>query len=278
MLQGTRSRRSTGRWPGPGPHHGAIALIAAVLVAAAPVVSGGGDGDKLPTGEEVFARFIEATGGEQAHKGVHNRVATWELKAPSQGIRMRVTDYAAEPNKRVYIVESESFGTVAEGTDGEIAWKVKGGESEVALKEGHERRQALRDAVFHPFLQWRRIFEKIECAGVEEVDGRPAYRIVATPPGDGRAESLYFDTNSGLLVRWVTFRKTALGEMSAETAFSDYRKVDGLLVPFVQRTTQAGQAFVVRFTNVEYNVDLPEDRFDSPAAAKQLKTRSSNGE
>lgn len=278
MLQGTPTHRENERTPVRSRLGLLIALGIVALMAAIPVTRAGDDRDKLPTAEQVLGQYIEATGGEEAYRKLHNRVSKWELSAPAQGLQMKVTEYAAKPNKRVYITESESFGTFEEGTDGKVAWRITPKGPQITMKEGAERQEALRNAVFHPALQWRDVYDKIECTGVQDVDGKPAYRVVATPPAGASPESLLYDTDSHLLVKRVTSRHTAMGELIAETVFEDYREVDGVLMSFTQRTTQIGQEMTIRYTSIQHNVDLPKDRFDPPANLTRQMTEPAKDE
>jgi hypothetical protein len=49
-----------------------------------------------------------------------------------------------------------------------------------------------------------------------------------------------------------------------ESYISDYREVDGILLPFKVRVAVAGQTRVMTNTSVKHNVELPADRFAVP--------------
>ena len=50
----------------------------------------------------------------------------------------------------------------------------------------------------------------------------------------------------------------------------DFRKVDGIMLPFTSRMKVMGQERVVTVEQVEHNVTLPADRFALPAAIAAL--------
>lgn len=64
---------------------------------------------------------------------------------------------------------------------------------------------------------------------------REVYLLEGTPRV-GQAEMLYFDTQSGLLVRRDMTRQTSHGLVREELYLSDWRSVDGVEIPF--KTTQ----------------------------------------
>ena len=118
-------------------------------------------------------------------------------------------------------------------------------------------------------VRWRDYFTKVECTGIEPIDGRICYRVVLTPR-DGQPETRYYDKTSFLLVRTNMIVKTEMGEIPAESLASDYRKVDGILMPFVVKQKVLGQEFTVTVQSVKNNVDIPKERFDVPADVKAI--------
>jgi outer membrane lipoprotein-sorting protein len=90
---------------------------------------------------------------------------------------------------------------------------------------------------------------------------------VATPKS-GSPQTLYFDKDTGLLVRSETTVNSAAGAISVVAEPGDFRKVDGIMMPFTSRMRVMGQERVVTIERVEHNVALPADRFAVPAAVK----------
>ena len=62
-----------------------------------------------------------------------------------------------------------------------------------------------------------------------------------------------------------------MGEIPAETMLSDYSKEEiGLVQPHKVHHKTLGQEFRITMDHMEYNIDLPKDRFDLPAEVKAL--------
>ena len=109
--------------------------------------------------------------------------------------------------------------------------------------------------------------------GIEKVNGRDAYLVIGVPQGD-KPESLYFDTQSGLLLRKQTVLPTPIGDSPFQIDFDDYRETgSGVKVPFLihmspanARTELAPDA-TLRVIKVEDNVAIDNARFSKPAPA-----------
>jgi hypothetical protein len=71
-------------------------------------------------------------------------------------------------------------------------------------------------------------------AGRVKVGDRDVYVIVSRI-SDRRIERLYFDAQTGLLLRIAAVTETPLARLPEETVFEDYREVDGVKLPFTAR-------------------------------------------
>ena len=53
--------------------------------------------------------------------------------------------------------------------------------------------------------------------------------------------------------------------------FKDYREVDGVRMPYrIERVRRRQPVGPIVFTSIKHNVDLPPDRFEPPAAVREL--------
>ena len=86
-----------------------------------------------------------------------------------------------------------------------------------------EKDETIRKAVFNDELHAKELYEKIECVGIEDVDGKPAYKLVLTAKR-GKTKTEYYDKTSHLLVKEATTAKSPMGEIHVETFPTDYKK------------------------------------------------------
>lgn len=251
------------RYPSPG--------IVACLALVAPLAAGafaGASEEALPPADEILDAFIDATGGRDAYDRIDNRVTRGTMNVVGQGIAMDLTIYSARPGKLYMVIESGATGRIEKGTDGEVVWE-NSAMMGPQIKEGQEKADFLREAILDKFARWREIYGNAESAGVETVDGRPAYEVILTPP-DGKPQSWFFDRDSKLLVKVALTVENPMGVIPVETYLSDYRETDGVRIPHIAKVVVMGQERVMTTQSVEQNVDLPEDRFDLPDEIRAL--------
>lgn len=78
--------------------------------------------------------------------------------------------------------------------------------------------------------------DKMRVVGKDKIDGHDVY-IVRAALTEGSRELLYFDTQTGLLRRRLSFRPTVIGPDPEQTDFDDYRAIGKVKVPFVVKVS-----------------------------------------
>jgi zinc protease len=240
----------------------ALAAIALLITMARPVrAQAPGD---LPKAETVLDQYVEATGGKAAYEKLKNRTVSGTIEVAGANLKGTIKLSQAAPNRLVSVTDIEGVGQFIEGTDGKSAWKLSTVLGD-RLLEGDEKETFLRRATFNDEIRWREVYDKVECAGIEDVDGKPAYKLVLTPK-TGKPITKFYDKASHLLVKELLSDTSPMGEIQVESYPSDYKKVDGILVPFSLMQKAAGQAIELKMKEMKHNVDLPVDTFKRPAA------------
>ena len=243
------------------------ALAATCLCLAVPGALRAAD-PPLPTAEVIIGKYIAALGGEAAQEKFRTRVIKGTLQFQQGQIQLPMTIHQARPNKEYILIESEQFGNMEDGTDGQTAWSVNA-RTGARIKEGEERALSLRRAVFDGAIHWRKLYRKAECVGLETVSSQPCHKVVMTP-AEGNAENHYFDIETNLLVKIGTSLKTDTGTMPVEIRLSDYKAVDGMMYPHSRRVIFGIQGSRFVTDRIEHNVELPADRFDLPESVQAL--------
>ncbi len=226
-----------------------------------------------PDAAAILDRFVEVTGGKAAYEKIHNRVTKKRLAHVGMGFEDSVVEYEAVPNKRYVIIESEALGSVRQGTDGEVVWYLTD-QTGPLVEQGEPRAAGIDNAAFDRIVNWRTYYKKAQYAGEEVLDGKSCHKVVLTPY-HGEAETRYYDKESNLLVK---VRKSRLSShmptMQAELTLSDYRAVDGVLIPHKTKhvADMCGSKREMLFVteSLEHNVELPSDRFDPPAEVRAV--------
>lgn len=233
--------------------------------------------ESLPKAEKILDRYVEAIGGEAALKKLDNRLTKGTLEFVGMGVKGNTTAYAARPVKHYFVLDSPSFGKIESGTDGQVAWEISAMIGP-QIKKDEERAAILREAAFDGVVNWRKLYKKAECIGVETVDDQPCHKIVMAP-NEGQPETHYYDQKSGLLVKSEISLKTAMGTMPIVVQIGDYKSVDGVLFPHSVKQVIAGTQQMLFVTeSIQHNVEIPVDRFKLPADIQALVEKEKNRE
>jgi hypothetical protein len=225
------------------------------------------DGD-VPPAETILDHFIEVTGGKAAYEKVHTEVAKGTMEMVGRGVKGTIVSYQAEPDRAYTVADIQGVGKVESGSDGGVVWEI----SSIAgprVKTGDERDEMMRTSLFNAHLHWRKLYTKAETSGLETVDGEACYKVVLTPK-TGQPVTEFYSKKSGLLIKTSAVHATQMGDIAADDFEKDYKEVSGVLVAFTRINKFAGQEMDVRIDSIEFNAEIPRDRFDLPETIKAL--------
>ena len=244
-------------------HRGLLPLVGLFVLGLVQPVQA----QALPKGGDILDKYIEVTGGKAAYEKLKNRVMKGTMDIAAAGIKGDLTIYTAAPDKFYMQVELPGVGKIEEGCDGKVAWAIS--PTGPRVKDGAEKESALRRADFNGEVHWQKHYKKVECVGEETVERKPCYKVQLTTPND-EVKTRYYDKSTGLLVKSTGTEKGQMGDIPVETIVSDYKKVDGISLPFKSVQKTLGTEFNITLEKVEHNVKLPDNRFDLPDDIKQL--------
>jgi outer membrane lipoprotein-sorting protein len=211
--------------------------------------------------DTILDQFVQALGGRAALERVTTRVMTGTLVAQG-GMKAPLEVYEKAPNKTLTIFRAP-HGTNQMGFDGAIGWTKT---PELGLREETGEPLDLRksEAEFYKELKLRDHYSKLTLLGMAHLDNREAYVIEAAPLR-GQPEKLYFDRQTGLLVRMDIIPGLGREKMQMQMYFEDYRAVDGVKLPFAIRRARPGFTWTYQFDEIKLNVPLDDSRFKRPA-------------
>jgi len=102
--------------------------------------------------------------------------------------------------------------------------------------------------------------------------GAQSERLVNVVQGNGPRDSLatlYFDQESGLLVRMVRYGRSPIGRVPTQIDYGDYRDVNGVKMPFRLLFAWLGGRDAIQLTDVRVNVPVEPAKFGRPPAEHQ---------
>jgi hypothetical protein len=226
--------------------------------------------EDLPDAEKIIEKYIEMTGGRDNYAKYDSLKMTGTFSMPAMGITAPLTTYQKAPNLGYTLIESDAFGTIESGCDGEVQWE-KTMMTGAKIKTGEEKAVADRQGTFNMMLRWKDFYTSAETVAKEEAEGSMCYKVVMTPM-EGSPETSWFDEKTGLLVKQSMTMTTEMGEISMDAYPGDYREVEGLVIPFSAKQVLMGmQEILVNTESIEWNPEIPEGTFDLPEDVKALQ-------
>jgi outer membrane lipoprotein-sorting protein len=220
---------------------------------------------KKVSADQILDKYIQALGGAAqlgkltslAAKGTYEGFDTLSTKVP-------IDILANAPNQLVTVVHTQNGDSVTT-YDGKNGWIAAADKlmRVLPLTGGDLEGAAMDAALSFPArikqqFQWRTGFPSVS------IDDRPVQVIQNAARGVTGAK-LYFDSESGLLVRQVRFVDTAVGVIPTQVDYSDYRAVAGVKVPFRRVITWTDGRSTIELSQVQSNTRIDAAQFAKPA-------------
>ena len=223
-----------------------------------------------PTADQVLDHYVQAIGGRAAWMKLTSRVSKGTIEIPAmENLTGTVEIHEKAPNSMLAVINLGG-GVFEQGFDGATAWSNNPRDG-LRVLTGGELEDAKREANFYHPLELQKNYTKLTVTGIERVNEHDSYVVVAVRE-KGAPDKMYFDVQSGLLVRSVNQRYTPDGLTEFQADVEDYTATDGVKLPFTVRQSGGGSAFVIHFTEVQHNLQLTDAQFAKPAAEPPADT------
>ncbi|MEO6938814.1 MAG: pitrilysin family protein [Candidatus Kapaibacterium sp.] len=203
---------------------------------------------------EVLTKFYGVL-GKKALEKVTDRTteADVQINAQGQQIAGKLVSIEAAPNKK-YETLTLPFGVMHNWVDGEHVWMQQGAQSQ-ELK-GDDLQHELTDAEFLPELHLQTAGHSVRLIGeMPSKLGEPCYVLEVTRP-DASIEKWFISKKTGLLME----RDQNSSAGPTELAFSDYKAVDGIMLPYKIAVT-GNQELTMTVTKYKHNTHPKADVF-----------------
>jgi len=222
-----------------------------------------------PSADQILDKYLQAIGGVQPvsaltsfiAKGNYEGFETYHLKVP-------VEIFAKAPGQLTTIVHTQN-GDSTTTFDGRAGW-IAAADKPVpllALTAGAELDGARLDAeLFFParikqaLNQWRVGFP------ITTIDDREVRIVQGTGAGKTRIK-LYFDQETGLLLRQLRYAETIVGIDPTQIDYADYREVAGVKIPFRWTVTWTNGQSITELSEIQANAPVDPAKFAKPAPA-----------
>ena len=231
------------------------ALVLSTVLAAAP---------QSPTVDDIVAKYLEAKGGADKLRAITTVKMTGRIK--QQAAEIPVVTWAKRPNmmRRENTNEGQTFVV---GFDGKTVWAINPLMSPVARQiSGPAAAMTVQDTddFDSVLLDYKEKGYQLELVDSDPVGG-VATRHLRVTKKNGRAQDIYLNAETLLESRITMDIEQGGRKGQVATEFSNYKTVDGIMVPFQIRQTFNGQPVAeVLYTQIQFNTPMDDGLFKMP--------------
>jgi zinc protease len=222
----------------------------------------------LPSSDQILDKYVAAIGGDAAWHKLNSRVSKGTIEIPAMSLSgpVEISEKAPDFSLAVVNIGGAAF---QRGFDGTNAWS-NDPQNGLRTLSGAEAEDSKRQADFYHQLNMRKYYSKWKVIEVVKIGDHDAYAVEALSSA-GDLDKMYFDAQSGLLVRAITTVHSPQGDQVIQADLSDYRDTDGIKLPFSVHQSSAQADYSIVFTEVHHNVDLSDAQFAKPAVPSDAK-------
>jgi hypothetical protein len=239
-----------------------------LAVLAILTFAGAASDDDNPETRPILDKAIKALGGEEKLSKV--KTVAWKRKMKGLGQipwSMNIDEVIELPVRFRSVWQMDDKDEKSNGKtvfDGHKGWTQRNGagtkgmdKEAIAIAKSYLIRRRFMWTVFP--LRGKEF--KLTAAGEEKVGDRPAVGIEVAPP-DSLHFRMYFDKQSGLLVKWAeTVKVPETGrEVTLDWRFSDYKNVQGIQIAMRSESKR----MVEEITDFKFLDKLDEKLFAKP--------------
>jgi hypothetical protein len=219
----------------------------------------------VATPDAVFAKYLQSIGGAGnaatltsfAGTGTYSGFDTADLAVPAEV-------FVRAPNQMATVAQAQA-GINVKVFDGRQGWRLQADTPIplMAMSGDNLQGAAIEAMVWFPaslqksFSQWQ--------TNVAEINGTNVIAAQGSNPGQLPIR-LYFDEESGRLVRLLHWRRTAVGAIPTRVDFEDFREVAGVQMPFLWTRTWTNNQVVMQLKEIQPNAQIDPARFSRPQA------------
>lgn len=210
--------------------------------------------------EDILQKLIQNQGGKKTLESIEDTTMSGTIELAQMGLSGAITVYKKEPNKRRVDVEVMGM-LITQAYDGSMAWWVNpqtGATEEMPETDAAGMKRESMPSV--SILDPKKYGLSYALKGKEQVEGKDHFVLEQTYP-DGFKVTLYLDSETYLTTKTKGKPSSQMGEVEFEQFVSDYKKINGMMIPHSITTYQNGAEYMkITLTEVKFNTGL-EDSF-----------------
>ncbi|MCO4291758.1 insulinase family protein [Solitalea sp. MAHUQ-68] len=207
--------------------------------------------------QTVLDNYIKAIGGNDNVKNIKSLLINTD--AAVQGMTLNATIKQMAPNKESMIMSFNGMTVMKSVFDGAAGYNEMQGQKMPLGADDVKKKQEERSIFPEMYYAADKFILAIE--STEKVSDKDTYKMKITSP-TGNISYKYFDITSGLLLKQEMTVKLPTGqEMSQSSELSDYKPVNGVLMPYTISISAGAQQIDLKVKEVKVNSEVTEADF-----------------
>lgn len=216
----------------------------------------------LPSADQILAKYLHAVGGADAIQKISSRVQKGTVNFGEHKFPVEV--FTQAPDKRTSVMHLPNGDSIT-AYDGHNGWMAAPGRP-VHEMSAADLAAAQLDADLHFPVNAKNMFSDLSTERTEKMGDRQMYVVSALREGQPPVK-LFFDEQSGLLLRLVRYAESPLGRNPTQIDYADYRDSAGVKIPYRWTVARPGGRFSIQVDELQQNVGIDDAKFAKPAGA-----------
>jgi photosynthetic reaction center cytochrome c subunit len=210
-------------------------------------------------GNAIIAKYIDALGGTAALQKIKSISEKGSTEV--NGRQTPIDIYAKAPDARVSFMHVGNGDSVT-AYNGKAGWLASPGRP-IHDMSASESSAAKLSAIFTFPDNLDREFTRTRVGRPDKIDDRSVTPVFGMREGQPPVR-MFFDDQSGLLTRIITYTETPLGRSPTQVDYADYRDVNGVKTPYRWTISRPASRFTIQLTEVKPNAPIDESKFVRP--------------
>jgi photosynthetic reaction center cytochrome c subunit len=212
--------------------------------------------DVKPAIDQILAKYETAIGGKDAIAKITSRQIKASRMEPDG--KTSEAEEILQKGGKMSVATVYSKAVITERFDGTNA--SKSANTDIINLKTDEAEQIKRNAQIFTFADLKSVYAKIDYRFTDRINGREVYLVLATTAENSR-ERLFFDAQTGFLVRRSAVVPTVLGPFVYQVDYADYKDFGGVKLPTTVRFAMPNISWTRKITEVKNNVTIDDSKF-----------------
>ncbi len=217
-----------------------------------------------PAPDQLLEKFVQASGGASAIDKVTTRVMKGTIDFGGKSLPIDI--FCKAPEKRISYTHMPGGDSVT-AFNGKEGWLGFPGRP-IREMHGSDLDSAAMDADLQLPTHLKQMFTQMRLRDPEKIGDKETYVVIGQRQ-NSTPVILYFDKDSGMLLRLVRYGETALGWLPTQIDYADYREANGMKVPYRWTLARPNGRFTIQVSELQQNVPVDDARFVRPTSAPE---------